>query len=144
MINKFVEFGRFKLREEGYRVTDSRVCVLSVLDKSKKPLGAYQIAEKSKIFEKEIDVVTVYRILKLFEKLSLIHKIGRGYVACKKFECQNQDHCHHQFICEKCSSVKEIHLEEEKFFKTLSLQFPNLTVNSHHFEFFGVCGDCNK
>ncbi len=144
MKNCFVDFSVEKLKKEGYRVTTARIFVLTIFRQSQKPLGAYQISKKSASFGKKIDVVTVYRILNLLEKLNLIHKVGSGYVACKKFECENENHCHYQFICEKCSHAEEVHLEKDKIFKTFDNQFPNLTINSHHFEFFGVCENCKK
>jgi len=135
-----------KLKESGYKITDTRCCVLDILENAKKSLNAYEIADKAKKMKIKIDTSTVYRILETLQKLELIHfvKEQNGYLCCKDFECKSKQHCHHQLVCEKCHKVEEIHLDDTDFLKAIRVKNPKFKIQNHYFEFLGRCASCNK
>lgn len=142
----FREYSINKLKENGFKITSSRCCVLDILAKSKKSLNAYDIAAESKKMKTPIDTSTAYRILAAFQKLGLVHfiKEQNGYLCCKDFECKKEQHCHHQLVCEKCHKVEEIHLDDTDFIKSIRAKNPNFKIQNHYFEFLGKCATCNK
>ena len=142
----FKEHSITELKDNGFKITNSRCCVLDVLAKSKRSLNAYEIAAQSEKNQVKIDTSTVYRILKTFQKLGLIHfvKEQNGYLCCQDFDCGKKQHCHHQLVCEKCHKVEEIHLDDTDFIKSIRAKNPNFRIQNHYFEFLGKCASCNK
>lgn len=134
---KFEEHAKTILKNKGFRFTKQRELTLKTLATAKKPINAYKLAETV-----NIDTVTAYRILDLYQQLGLVHKTANGFTACREFQCSNQRHCHHQFICNKCQQVKEIHIEDQNFISKLNSQNPGIQIQSHHFEFSGLCNCC--
>lgn len=132
------------LKEGGYRLTSTRLAVVKRLATTKKPLSAYEIAQKIRAGKENIDTVTVYRILEVYEKLGLVHKTRQGYMPCGEFKCQEPEHCHHQFVCEKCHKAQEIHFSDRDFVAELGRKFSNLLIQSHYFEFSGFCAKCKN
>lgn len=145
-IMNFKEHAIAKLKENGFKITNPRCCVLDILGKSKSSLDAYEIAAQSEKMKVKIDTSTVYRILATFQKLGLIHfvKEQNGYLCCKDFECNKHQHCHHQLVCEKCHKVEEIHLDDTDFLKSIRAKNPAFKIQNHYFEFLGKCAACNK
>lgn len=134
------------LKDEGLRITNARTVVLDILDQASKSLNAYEIANLCMRDGVKTDVTTVYRMLEVYKRLNLVHfvKETRGYLSCKKFSCENKEHCHHQFVCNKCKEIKEIHFNDRSFLETLKTQFAKLNIQNHYFEFSGFCESCNK
>lgn len=132
------------LKKHGHRLTKPRIEVFSVLEKSKKSLNPYDIAEKICESGGDINTVSVYRILDVYEKLGIVHKSRAGYSVCKELECEDSDHCHHQFVCEECEEVKELHFSDCEFDKHFKEKFSGLVVKSHYFEFSGLCEKCKN
>lgn len=142
----FREYSTAILRNNGFKITKTRCCVLDVLAKSGSSLNAYEIAARAKKMKVKIDTSTVYRILEAYKKLGLVHfvKEQNGYLACKEFNCRNEKHCHHQFVCKKCKSVREIHFDDTDFIKSIKAKMPNFQIQNHYFEFLGQCAVCKK
>ena len=136
---QFEEDAKSILKSKGFRFTKQRELTLKTLATANKPINAYKLAETV-----GIDTVTAYRILDVYLQLGLIHKTANGFTACREFQCSNQSHCHHQFICTKCERIEELHLEDKDFIKQLSKNNPKVTIQSHHFEFTGLCNSCLK
>jgi len=141
---KYIEHSKMLLKNQGYRLTEARCGVLKVIDESMLPLNAYGAAEAVRANGNAVDTVTVYRILEVLEKLKLVHQVRGGYMACRDFECLNSEQCHHQFVCEQCKTVKEIHISDADFLGEINKKFPDLNFQSHYFEFSGLCGTCKN
>ncbi len=140
----YVDYAKTILKKSRYRLTGTRISLLDTLSKIKEPMNAYDLLKKMQQRDKEIDIVTIYRILNILEKMSLVHKIAGGYMSCQEFECKNLEHCHHHFICNKCGYVTEMHLSDLDFLNKVREKFSNLLINSHSFEFSGLCAKCKK
>lgn len=138
----YLEHSQNKIKENGGRITKTKLAVLQILSKSKTHLKPYEIAEKIQNSKKKIDVVTVYRILEKLEQLKLVHKSKNGFMACAHYECKNSEHCHHQFLCNKCKEVFEVHINDQEFLQKIKNSFENLLIKSHDFHFSGLCKKC--
>jgi Fe2+ or Zn2+ uptake regulation protein len=133
------------LLKNNSKLTASRIRIIKFLEISTIPCNAYDIAKNLNSNGKTVDIVSIYRTLSLFEKLNLVHKTSeRKFIACQKFECTNSTHCHHQFVCTSCHKTEEIHVNDKSFVRKLAKIFPKLSINSHSFQFEGLCEKCKK
>lgn len=127
------------LKEIGMKVTRNRLAVLDLLMTSQKPLSVEEIFKKLK----NVDQVTIYRILNQFSEKNIIKKIDLRY---GKSFFEFQDHHHHHIVCESCGCLEEVDVcLPENFLKKIqksSNQFKK--VSDHSLEFFGVCNKCSK
>lgn len=93
---------------KGLQLTPLRRRVLSILNDSGAPLGAYAIMEKlSKIEAKPIAPPTVYRTLDFFVENGFLHKIeSRNAFA----PCEHVGHAHNGVVllCRRCGHSEEI------------------------------------
>jgi Fe2+ or Zn2+ uptake regulation protein len=137
----FLEQSKQIIKENGGRLTKTKLAVLEQLEKHNRYLTPYSIAEEINQ-ESTIDVVTVYRILSSFEKLGIVHKNAHGYTRCFNQGCQKSAHCHHHFTCYKCQKVTELHFDDQEFTKKINEKFKHLQISDHDFQFFGSCEDC--
>ena len=135
-----------QLKKKKYRITKPRQAVLEILETVKKPLNAYEIAEVAQKNGIHIDVSTVYRILEVYQELHLAHyvKDKQGYLGCKDWNCSNNKHCHHQFVCKSCENVVEIHVDDRSFIQKIQEKFCDLKIEGHYLELSGLCESCNN
>jgi len=124
-----------KLRSIGFRVTDPRIQLLGILEKSGcKPQTADEIRVLSKL-----DKVTVYRTLESFVEAKLVQKVEFGD-GVTRYEIKHGHH--HHIVCTKCGAVTDVDncLEDGKV-KALETK-TGFTISSHALEFFGLCRRC--
>ena len=128
------------LKNADYKVTAPRRAVLSVLEKAETPLSAYDIEER---IPKSIsvNVVTVYRILDLFEKLGIVHRTHtkEGYVRC---DFEGKQGCHYFAVCSRCGRTIEFLRRNKCLLKKIipkDLPFRDL---GHITEVSGICNRC--
>lgn len=141
---EYTDFAKAVLKEHSYRLTEARLLVMEVLSMAKKPLNAYEIANCIPLIGDSVDVSTVYRILEVFKQLNLVHFNAQmqRYSACKEYDCDEQNHCHHEFVCKKCEQAIEIHIDDRKWISMLGSINKNLEINSHYLELSGLCSEC--
>lgn len=135
----FIEASIQILRENKYKITGPRMAVLNVLESAKVPLSAYDIEEH--VPENiPINVVTIYRVLDVFETLNIIHKVHtkEGYVRC---DFEQQKGCHSFAICNKCGRADEFIQEKCDLKSTLPKKLAYKSL-SHISELSGVCEQC--
>ena len=129
------------LKHFNLRDTQSRRLVLSVLMKSKKPQTQKDIAERIKKSGGATNLVTVYRVLRKFESLGIIHRhlSSGGYILCSLPEKKG----HHIILsCEDCGIVEEqcdAHLcqHEDRIAKNAGF-----VPKQHLSEVIGICSSC--
>ncbi len=126
-----------KLKQNGYRLTRQRLCVLDIL------LHSPQSVEKihQRLIEKNIKIhkVTLYRILDLFAQFGFVgntHLKGKT----KHYELHSPLH-HHHLVCNTCDTVEDVSLREDLLLKEVKRNTA-FRIDSHHLEFFGVCAKC--
>jgi Fur family ferric uptake transcriptional regulator len=127
------------LQESGFKVTKPRLKLLQVMAEAKS--CALSADDLYKLCGKELDLVTIYRNLRAFEKKGVVTRadLGDGF---DRFELQAHNrHHHHHLVCRDCRKVVKLPscpLEQfEKF-----AQRKGFTALSHHLEVFGLCSAC--
>lgn len=129
------------LKNKGFKLTGSRVAVLRVLEKAKTPLSPYDI-EEGVPEEIPINVVTVYRVLSLFETIGIVHRLHtkHGYVRC---DFKKKPDCHHFAICESCDGFSEFLIDKNHSIEhnlPQNFSYKNL---KHIAEVSGTCPKCS-
>lgn len=150
-MSEYYEKATNVLKENSLRITKPRKLVIELLEKSKKALSAYEIKDKLDKTNKNVDIVSIYRIIECLEQNLLVHRV---LSTNKVMKCQlgsekncsrhEEHHCHHLLICQKCNSIEEAHctginsvikkLEKDSKFK----------IKKHNLEFYGTCSKCSK
>ena len=98
-----------KIKDAGFRLTQSRLKILEVFSHTQKALSATELFEvlNKKYKDEHFDRVTVYRILEKFEELEIIHAVGNNkYVYCAHQACGHDKHF--ILICSNCGRVQEV------------------------------------
>ena len=130
-----------KLADEGLKITKQRHLIVDLLNKSDRALSPYEMRDILKKRGIKADVVTIYRVLELLEKLSLAHKVlaFNGYIRCST---DQNESCHHYLLCKNCHRVDEVHGENlENVEKRIRKNY-NFKIDSHYLEFIGLCANC--
>lgn len=129
------------LRRNKLKVTQQRLGVLGIIaDKD----TAISQPDLEKLLGDEIDRVTLYRVLAVFEEKGILHKIfdlnGTATYALCSTECDEHHHHdqHVHFICSECNSI--YCLDEIKLPKInlpAGYQLNSVSVNA-----VGFCAKC--
>jgi Fe2+ or Zn2+ uptake regulation protein len=129
------------LQKSGLRATPSRLAVLDVLHRSKKPLSAQRVIEEVK---DGMDQATVYRIFKDLLAKGLVRTIDLRHNHAH-YELVRPDD-HHHLICVKCGRIEDVHecgVEEmQAAVARRSKHFA--AISNHSLEFYGLCKSCAK
>lgn len=135
----FKEQAEQTLKNNGQKLTKSRLQIISFLEHIHEPVSPYDIQKK----QPELDVVSIYRTFEILEKHGLIHKIWSlgWYVKCSLVESINWNHsdCHEFQVCQQCNSYNEIkvHHHHEKASNN------DFITKQHVSEQIGVCKKCS-
>jgi len=126
------------LERKNLSLTTPRKLIFQVLD-TNEPLT---IAEIIKACNGQIDRVTVYRTIKLFEKLQIVQKLNIGWKYKIELSDPYQLH-HHHMTCTRCHKV--LALPEDKILETrlkFLAKYGNFTAIDHQIEIRGICQVC--
>ena len=131
-----------ELNEVDLRATPARLALMSLLEKSDKPLDVKEMIDFLDKKDLKTDPATVFRIVNMFTEKGLVKpvQLNEG-----KFRYELKDKAdHHHLVCEKCGDIEDIsdcnisalekEIEKKKKFK----------VTSHSLEFFGICQSCQR
>lgn len=128
-----------KLKKSGYKLTTPRIEIIRKLT-STKPYSAQELFEILKRQGLDIDLVTAYRTLELFEDLGFIQKIQfEDNVA--RYELISEDEHHHHLICINCGNVEDVEVDEETLVNQIKIK-SEFKIQRHALEFFGFCLKC--
>lgn len=125
-----------KLRSKGHRITNQREIVLEKIKDH--PQTAEEIYNA---LNKNVDLASVYRTLKLFVKNKVV-KIVNFDDGKKRYELLDEQNHHHHFICKNCNDVIDIYpKQEEKLLKEIQLSM-NIKIENHSISLSGLCENC--
>jgi len=132
-----------RLRGKSHKVTGPRAAILQILRRHPHPLTNREILREMQKARESCDLATIYRSMKLLEKMGMVKRFDFGDGA-SRFELigENDDGHHHHLVCTKCAEVVEI---DECFPSEIEKQiaaknrFKGVT---HKLEFFGICPEC--
>jgi Fe2+ or Zn2+ uptake regulation protein len=128
------------LDKVGLKKTDSRITLLDILSKNKKPLSAKEITSKL-----SSDKVTTYRMLEAMNQKGLIRRVDTGEREAR-YEINSNNDDHHHLICIECKKIEDFtgcdsaHLIDKALKKSKNFK----SVTYHSFDLFGVCNSCIK
>ena len=144
--SKRMELAVAKMKEAGWRITEQRKNLYTLLLDSKEAMSAKDIMEvyKHRFPVKNIDLVTIYRIMDKFQDLELIHKVSKTghYVVCEHLDCSSSYHIIE--VCKSCDAILEKHIPAEiveKLFEYVREKHEFLP-STHSFSLHGYCKKC--
>lgn len=130
-----------RLRERGFRITTPRRQVLELLDGEDRAQSPYDI--RNRLGERGIrmDVVTVYRVLEVLERLGLVHRVYStgGFVRCRRSDLEGH---HHHLVCTACARVTEITGDRVDGMVARVERDSGYRVAGHILEMYGLCRTC--
>ncbi|MFQ5847157.1 MAG: Fur family transcriptional regulator [Candidatus Methylomirabilales bacterium] len=129
---------------EGYSWTRARSTVLAVLTTVPSPLRAEEIHRVLR--NSGINLSSVYRALRLFEILNIVHRVELGEGAAR-YELADayRDH-HHHLVCDACGRIEDVAacpVEAADLTRQIRQQ-TGFAVRSHVLELFGLCRSCHR
>lgn len=125
------------LSQHGYKVTVTRTRVYLALAEASQPLSNTQLIHNLP----DLDKVSVYRTIALFESLGILHRIWNGFKSSIELSDAHSPH-HHHFTCTNCSKVTSFKSEEvEGALHALEATL-GVTINQHLVELSGICDSC--
>jgi Fur family transcriptional regulator, ferric uptake regulator len=128
------------LRDNGCSVTQTRQNVFNALADSE-PITMAQL--NSKVGE-EIDRVSVYRTIDLFEKLGIVNRLQIGWKYKLELSDLFTEH-HHHVTCIQCGNVLSIEENDvlEAGIKAVATA-SGFTIQNHSLEIRGWCRVCTN
>lgn len=131
-----------KLQESGYRLTESRRCVVEIVAYSDRALSPLEIYDLARARHTGLGLVTVYRTLEKLEELHLIQRVHQPQ-GCQAFIAAFTGH-QHLILCSQCGRVQFFDGDNlEGLFKAIG-QETGYQVRDHWLQLFGLCAGCRK
>lgn len=128
------------LKKQLYSLTKPRLKVFQLLQREH-PLTIGQIVSR---LNKQVDRASVYRTVKLFEDLTIIVRISRGFKYQLELSGDFTYH-HHHMRCLKCQKLFDL-VEDQKLeynIKQLA-DSKGFLMRSHQLEIQGYCINCQE
>ena len=130
-------------RLTGVKRTKQRESVLSILERSEKPLSAAEIHFKmGKDSDSAASLSTVYRILELFVNKGIAVKTNVMHNEMAIYELNRLKHRHYA-VCVNCHKIIAMDNCPMEKFKP-ELEDKDFFIIGHNLELFGLCKDCNQ
>jgi Fur family ferric uptake transcriptional regulator len=128
------------LKGGGHRLTSPRRFVVWELERSRRPLSAEQLRGRIKREYPQVSLSTVYRTLKLLEKLGVAHRksFGEGY---SRYELRAGKPRHHA-LCLSCGAVIEFHEALLDYFALRLEREIGFFADSYELTLHGYCAAC--
>jgi Fur family ferric uptake transcriptional regulator len=133
------------LNRSQHRNTKTRQALLQTLLKLKGPFSAYDVLDAlpRKGRRANMDLVTIYRNLRVFEEVGLVCRADFSDDMARYLISEpGHDHHHHHIVCRSCNVIQAIDFciveAQEQILKKLG--FKDI---SHRLEFSGLCAACS-
>ncbi|MEE9154900.1 MAG: Fur family transcriptional regulator [candidate division NC10 bacterium] len=135
---------KYLLGGQGYSWTRARSAVLTVLTTHLSPLRVEEIHRGLR--DPRINLSSVYRTLRLFEALNVIHRVELGEGAARyELADDYRDH-HHHLVCDGCRRIEDVTacpVEAADLTRQIRKR-TGFAVRSHVLELFGLCRTCRR
>lgn len=136
-----VDLGCARLRENGLRVTQPRIALLTALSHQNGPVSIEHLHAALK--DRSCDLVTVYRCLSAFEGIGLVRRSflhnGTGLYELTLSNAPQ----HYHLVCKSCGKTERVDYFPIQGMEAV-LRERGYTQLSHLVEFFGVCPNCQQ
>ena len=127
------------LKDRGYKNTPKRYDMLEYIFRQNKYVTARDIQLALKDKYKGLSFDTIYRNLTTFVDVDVVEVTELDGEKRFRSKCASAEH-HHHFICLDCGNTKSIHGCP---MENIPVDLPGYKVQSHKFEIYGLCPDCN-
>lgn len=128
------------LKENNLKATKQRVLILQEVLDNKEVFTANTLFT---IFNKDMDLVTIYRIISAFLEKGIIREV-LGHDDIKRYEVaciHNPVHPH--LYCKKCNKLVCLKSLDKEIVKLLMLNTGNYIIDDVSIQFTGICEQCN-
>lgn len=130
-----------KIKNEGGRLTKTRIAVLEVFLSLNKPLSPFEMIEALKEKKIEVNKTTVYREITFLLKNNIIRKVRLLEGKAVLYELSHE-HCHH-LVCLKCHHIETLQVDNQLCQQEeIIYHQANFKVLEHSLEFYGICNKC--
>ncbi len=126
------------LRDQGFRSTEGRLSLLSILKRADKPLSVPEIVRQ---LQSNLDEVNVYRALEaLSGKGLLVRSDMRQGGAWYEYAHAH----HHHLVCSDCGLMEDVEDCGDKRMEKKALENSRsfVKIQTQALEFFGLCKEC--
>ncbi len=127
----------------GYKMTELREQVLSIIVNAEKPIGAYEIMAELETVSDRVQVAppTVYRTLDFLLERGLVNRIHTLNAFLPK-QLAHQDTLSSIFICRRCGYFKETPINPVQQSLNLAANELKFQIENQTLEVLGCCQDC--
>ncbi len=132
-----------QMKDYGFKYTKKRETIISYLAKANRYVAAKELHEFLTQKYSGISYDTIYRNLRDFASIGILEDTELEGEMKFRFNCslQGAEHHHHHFICLICGKTKEVTTCPMDFFQE---QLAGCTIESHRFEIYGRCEQCQN
>ena len=134
--------------EHGQKLTPKRYRLLETLFCRGVPLSAYDLLEAfQEDHAEKIPVMTVYRMLDVFIKVGLVHKLRstNSFVACAHLTNTTSPHAPRFLICDCCGEVRELKIPDAEIDSIeQNARRTGFHLTQQQLELHGFCDDCQR
>lgn len=136
------------MEKSGYKFTNGKKIVLEAVLYSKTHLNVKEIYEIAREKEENIGLATVYRVLKVFNKLGIVKEINISGISYYEMKIFSKKPLHIHFKCIKCNSIIDIdsqglNFDYLKLNKKVEVE-NNLEIYDSNIMFVGLCSKCRE
>lgn len=130
-----------KVKNQGGRLTKTRIAILSGFLVANKPLSPCEIIESLEAQEIKVNKTTVYRELSFLLENNFIREVRLLEGKTALYELSNE-HRHH-LICLKCRRIQNLSADHQLCHQEKIINQKNdFKVLDHSLEFYGICKKC--
>ncbi len=132
-----------RLRDAGYKLTNARLTVLSVIEEADGHITSTELLERVNHLDSSIGRASVFRTLDLFTQLNIVRPTYIDSSVTPTYVLMPGGH-HHHIICTNCNRVIEFeNCNLEPLRHELEQRF-HVHLSGHLLEFYGLCDDCDS
>ncbi len=128
------------LRSKSFRITETRKELIRIFCDSQFPLDAACLKEKLEELNIRADRTTIYREIEFLKENGVAQELVFPD-SVRRYEIAGRNH-HHHLICQRCSAIEDVDIDESFLDKALASTKKKFTVLGHSLEFFGLCAKC--
>ncbi|WFR59006.1 Fur family transcriptional regulator [Anaerocolumna sp. AGMB13025] len=138
------------LQSWGYKLTTQRKILLDIIIKNQdKHLSVEELYDEIKNTGNPMGLATIYRTIKLFEKIKFIQHIvmDDGVLRYQIIDPDERQE-HHHLICEICGNVVDIQdevdipKEQDALFSKKVFDEKGFKITRQKIQFYGICKKC--
>lgn len=130
-----------RLRASGYRLTEPRLLLITLLINAQRILNAEQLYELAQPYSTEVGKATVYRTLEKLAELNLIQRVHDAH-GCHAFAPVQTGHQQILIFCQLCGRLDYLPEMALQQIVTPIQAESGWVIKDQHLQFSGICRDC--